>query len=67
MIGKLLSGAIKVVTLPIDAVSAAADIATGGDGSKRSRTSDGDVFPNITGAQEQLRDRIAEAAEDIDD
>lgn len=67
MFGKLLSSAIKVVTLPVDAASAAADIVTGGDGSKRSRTATGDVFPNVLGAAEELRDRVAEAAEDIDD
>lgn len=66
MFGKLLSSAIKIVTLPVDAAAAATDIVTGGDGSKRSRTSDGDVFPNVLGAAEELRDRVAEAAEDID-
>jgi hypothetical protein len=67
MFGKLLSSAIKVVTLPVDAASAAADIVTGGDGSKHSRTRSGEVFPNVLGATEELRDRVAEAAEDIDD
>lgn len=64
MFGKLLSSAIRIATIPIDAVDAAADIATGGDGSKQSRMND---IPNPLNAVEQLRDRIAEAAEKIDD
>lgn len=66
MFGKLISSGIKIVTLPVDAASAAADLVTGGDGSKRSRTNTSD-FPNPLGAMEKLRDRVAEAAEDIDD
>lgn len=62
MFGKLLSSAIKVVTLPVDAANAAMDIATGGDGSKRSRSE----CP-LTGDLEHLRDVVADAAEDIDD
>lgn len=62
MFGKLLSTAIKVVTLPVDAASAGLDVLTGGDGSKRSRNDDCNPFGMI----EQIRDRIAEAAEDID-
>lgn len=64
MFGKLISGAIKVVTLPLDAANAAQDIAFGGSGSKRSRTQDN--F-NPLGDLEKLRDRVAEAAEDIDE
>jgi len=64
MFGKLLSTAIKVATLPLDAVSAATDMATGGTGSKRSRTNDLNCSP--LGDLERLRDRVAEAAEDID-
>ena len=67
MFGKLLSSAIKVATLPVDAVSAAADLVTGGDGSKHSRTNLHDTVPNPIGLAEKLRDRVAEAAEDIDD
>lgn len=65
MFGKLLSSAIKVVTLPVDAANAAMDMATGGDGSKRSRTNPGDCTP--LGELEKLRDQVADAAEDIDD
>jgi hypothetical protein len=63
MFGKLLSSAIKVVTLPVDAAAAGFDILAGGDGTKSSRT-DG---ANPVGMVEELRDRVAEAAEDIDD
>lgn len=63
MFGKLLGKAIKTVTLPLDALNAAGDIVTGGSGSKRSRTQD-DFNP--LGDLERLRDRVAEAAEDID-
>ena len=66
MFGKLLSSAIKIATLPVDVASAAADLATGGDGSKRSRTNTSD-FPNPLGLAEKLRDKTAEAAEAIDD
>lgn len=61
MIGKLLSKAIKVVTLPLDAVNAAADIACGGDGSKVSRNQDSPLSP-----LEELRDQVAREAEDLD-
>lgn len=66
MFGKFISSAIKVATLPLDAANAAADIVTGGSGSKRSRNHNPD-FPNPLSAAEKLRDRVAEAAEDIDD
>lgn len=69
MFGKLLSSAIKVATLPVDAANAAADLVTGGDGSKHSRNHNPD-FPNPFSLAEKLRDRVAEAAEaaeDIDD
>lgn len=61
MFGKFLSSVFKVVTLPVDAASAAADMATGGDGSKESRTT---LSP--LGELEILRDHIADAAKDID-
>lgn len=64
MFGKLISSAIKVATLPLDAVNAAQDIAFGGSGSKASRTKDN--F-NPLGDLERLRDKVAETAEDIDD
>lgn len=64
MFGKLLSSAIKVATLPLDAVNAAQDIAGGGTGSKRSRTQDN--F-NPLGDLERVRDQVADAAEAIDD
>jgi len=64
MFGKLISSAIKVVTLPIDGANAAMDIMCGGDGSKRSRLRHGvDPLADL----ERLRDRVADAAKDIDD
>lgn len=66
MFGNFISSAIKIVTLPVDAASAAMDLATGGDGSKRSRTKTDD-FPNPLGLAEKLRDKVADAAESIDD
>jgi hypothetical protein len=62
MFGKFLSTAIRVVTLPVDAVNVGMDIATGGDGSKESRE---DV--PLTSDLEKLRDAIADTAEDLDD
>ncbi len=65
MFGKLLSGAIKAATLPIDGVNAGLDIITGGSGSKASRN-DPDL-PNPLSILERMRDRVADAAEDIDE
>lgn len=65
MLGKLISSAIKVVTLPVDAANAAMDIATGGDGSKRSRNDPN--CPNPLSLVENVRDAVADAAKDIDD
>jgi hypothetical protein len=62
MIGNLLGKTIRVVSLPLDAVNAGFDILTGGDGTKRSRTD----LPFPTALLEELRDRVAEAAKEID-
>lgn len=64
MFGNFLSSAIRVVTLPIDASSAVADLATGGDGSKRSRTTDNCSPFSLA---EELRDKVAAAAKEIDE
>lgn len=64
MFGKLIASTIKIATLPLDAVNAAQDIAFGGDGSKRSRTKDN--F-NPLGDMERIRDKVADAAEGIDE
>jgi hypothetical protein len=64
MFGKLLSKTLKVVTLPIDAANAAMDMATGGTGTKRSRNDPNN--PNPFSLAEELRDNVADAAEDID-
>ena len=63
MFGKLISSAIKIVTLPVDAANAGMDMLCGGNGSKESRTQD----PTPLALLENLRDRIAEAAEDADE
>lgn len=65
MFGSLLSSAIKVVTLPVDAANATLDVMCGGDGSKDSRN-DPDC-PNPLSVIESIRDAVADAAEDIDD
>lgn len=64
MFGEFLSSVIRVATLPVDAASAAMDIATGGDGSKRSRTDENN--PSPIALAERLRDKVAETAKDID-
>jgi hypothetical protein len=58
MFGSLISGIIKVATLPIDAVEAVVDVATGGDGSKRSRSlSDANILSSA-------RDAVCDAVEE---
>ena len=64
MFGKLISSAIKVVTLPVDAANAAMDIATGGTGDKSSRADENN--PSPFSLAERLRDKVADAAKDID-
>ena len=59
MLGKLLSGALKVVTLPVDIVEVGIDMATGGNGDRREMK---DAFPCAS----SLRDKVAEAIEKID-
>lgn len=65
MFGKLLSSALKVVTLPIDVANAAVDIVTMGDGTKKSRTGKDNFFP--TNNLEQFRDKIADELKKIDE
>lgn len=61
MFGSLISGIIKVATLPIDMAESAMDVATGGDGSKRSKKHSG--VPLLS----ELRDGVCKAAEDLDE
>jgi len=63
MLGNFISAALKVATLPVDAANAAKDLVIGGDGSKFSRTRDVDPLSLL----EQLRDKVAESAEKIDE
>jgi len=62
MFGSLLGSVIRVASLPLDAVNAATDVVSGGDGSKRSRADN-----PVLGDLERIRDAVAETAEDIDD
>ena len=59
MIGKLISGVVKLATLPIDVIEIGADLITGGDGSRRELK---DVVPMAS----NLRDKICEQIEEID-
>jgi hypothetical protein len=59
MFGKLLSSAVKVVTLPVDVAESIADVACGGDGSKESKKS-------LDSPVSEIRDAICEGLEDID-
>ncbi len=59
MFGKLLSSVVKVVTAPIDIVESVVDVATGGDGSKRSKRQS-DFFMS------EIRDGVCKGLEDID-
>ena len=60
MFGKLISSAIKVATLPIDIVESVADVAVGGDGSKKSKRMNDNPMSEI-------RDSVCKAVEEIDD
>jgi hypothetical protein len=60
MFGNLLSGIVKIVTVPIDIVESVADVALGGDGSKASKKSSD--MPMLS----DLRDAICEPLEDLD-
>jgi len=59
-LGKLLGGALRIVTLPVDIVEIGMGMATGGSGSKHSRKSTD--LPMLS----NLRDKVAETLEDID-
>lgn len=61
MFGDLLSSAIRITTLPLDAANIAMDVATGGSGSKHSRSD------SPLGALEEIRDAIADTAQEIDE
>lgn len=63
MFGNLISSAIKIATLPIDAANAGMDLLCGGDGSKRSRTQDATPLALL----ENLRDKVADSAKEADE
>lgn len=58
MFGKLFSGVIKLVTLPVDVLESGLDVITGGDGSKESKESSD--IPRLG----ELRDGICKGIED---
>jgi len=58
MFGKLISGLVKVVTLPVDVLESGIDVIAGGDGSKRSKESSD--MPRLG----ELRDGICKGIED---
>ena len=60
MFGRLLSTAIKVVTLPVDAVEIVADTVTGGDGSRKN-------LRQALPLPSDVRDKIADAAKEVDE
>jgi hypothetical protein len=60
MFGNLISKTIKLATLPLDAAESIVDVATGGDGSKRSKRRAGVPLPS------ELRDAVCRAAKDLD-
>ena len=61
MIGKLLSGAVKLVTLPVAIIESVGDVITGGDGSARSKRQS-DMMLGQT-----LIDGVCKAVESIDE
>lgn len=63
MIGKLLSKALKIVTVPLDIGDAALDLATGGNGKKASRERLKSDVPCVS----SLRDAACDVLESLDD
>ena len=63
MLGKLLSTAVKLVTLPIDIGEATLDCMTGGDGKSRSRKRFAEATPSLS----TPRDAICDVLEGLDE
>ena len=62
MFGKLISGVVKIATLPVDIVESGVDVITGGDGSKESKEMSD--MPRLG----ELRDGLCKGIEDaLDD
>ncbi len=59
MIGNLLSGIIKIVTIPIDIAESVLDVVSGGDGSKESKKIADSPLSGI-------RDAVCNGLEDLD-
>lgn len=59
MIGKLLSDAIKIATIPIDVAEIALDLTTGGDGSRKElKQSDLPLASNLRDEVTKVLDKI---------
>jgi hypothetical protein len=65
MCGKLISGVIKIATLPIDIVESGFDVVTGGDGSKKSKEMSD--MPRIGALRDGLCKGIEDALDDKND
>jgi hypothetical protein len=62
MFGNLLSSVIKIATLPVDAAEIAVDAITGGTGDRR------DLKNSLPlPLPSELRDKLADAAKEIDE
>lgn len=61
MIGKILSKAVKIVTLPVDIIEGTFDVMSGGDGSVSSRRDSGAAMMT------EIREGICKAIESIDE
>ena len=62
MFGKLITGIIKIATLPVDVVESVVDVATGGDGTKESKERSG--MPRVGELRDGICDGIEDALED---
>lgn len=60
MFGSILGSLVKVATLPIDVVDITLDVATGGDGSKRSRKNSLSPLTMVTDIRDAVVDELEE-------
>jgi hypothetical protein len=63
MFGRLLSLGTRIVTLPLDVGNSVIDVASGGDGSKRSKQCRGNPLVEL----EDVRDELADSFKSLDD
>lgn len=62
MLGKILSGVVKTVTIPLDVLDVGIDLMTGGDGTKRSRKKLAKSVP----LPSTIRNEVCKILEEID-